>query len=228
MLALAPACSPDVTTDGHPAWDRDGDTISVAVEVDSMNSLLYQFDPTRFDLNPSRAIGTPSSGSLTGGLNLPDTGTGYYHYQGTDTIPYTDDWGTLALMNTIEDGGRCWRSRAGRRAGIGDLSLRNGGEWADHESHENGRDADARYVRIGGAAQDTFPLDLRTEPGQLDTNAAIALWDCIHRSPRVEFLIIDSVYFRPLIQNHPKLRFDTSRVHANHFHVRILDPDGNN
>ena len=81
-----------------------------------------------------------------------------------------------------------------------------------------------------GRAQDTFPLNLRTAPGDLDTNAVIQLWDCIHRSPRVEFLLIDSVYFRPFIQNHPKLRFDqdTARVHATHFHVRILDPDGNN
>lgn len=116
----------------------------------------------------------------------------------------------------------------GRRAGAGDLSREGGGLFVGHVGHQNGREADLRYVRRGGAAQDTLSLDLRSEPAQLDTNETIRLWNCLHSSPRVEYLIIDSVYFRGFILNDPKLRFDTSRVHANHFHARILDPDGDN
>jgi hypothetical protein len=228
LLGAWLACQEDVTPDGRPAWDRDGDSISVAVELDSINNSLYHFDTSAIDRNPSLARGTPGAGTIDSGIHLPNAGTGYYHFLGTDTV-YTDDWGVLGLVNTVERAGRCWDEAQRRRTGIGDMSRRAGGSFPPHQDHQNGLDADVRYVRRGGAAQDTFGLDLQVNPNDLDTNATIILWNCFVQSPRVEFLIIDSIYFRPFILNSPKLRFDrdtVERAHRNHFHVRILDPDG--
>lgn len=234
LLASLLACQEDVTSDGRFAWDRDGDSISVAVELDSINNSLYHFDTSEVDRNPSLARGTPGAGSLDSGLHLPDNGTGYYHHPGSDTLPggapaHTDDWGVLALLNTVEAAARCWDQAARRRTGILDLSLQAGDSFPQHAEHRNGLDVDVRYVRRGGQAQDTFGLDLEANPNDLDTNATRTLWNCFVESPRVEFIIIDGPYFQFFILPHPKLRFDrdtVDRVHRNHFHVRILDPDG--
>ncbi len=233
LTAYAGDCTRDtVPPDRCAYYDTDCDSISVAVEIDSIDHSLYGFDTTVKDRNPSRALGTPTDGQLDSGIHLPDLHPGYYHFPGSDTLPggapaHTDDWGALALANTVERAGLCWPYRVPRGFGVGDLSRPGGGSWLpDHASHQNGRDADVRYVRRD---RDTLPLDLRFAGAPIDTDATIHLWNClIQYSPWVQFIIIDSVFFGDFIERNPKLVFDTSRVHANHFHVRIIDPDGNN
>ncbi len=223
LSASVLACRQDVAADRNPWYDRDGDSIGTATELDSLNHALYHFDTSRIDRNPSRALGTPDSGTLDSGIHLFPSWAGYRHFRGSDTVN-TDDWGTLALVNSIQGAGRCLDAvNFSRRSGVLDLSRQYGGSFPPHVSHQNGRDVDVRYLRNDRV--DTLGLDLRLEPNRLDTNMTLALWNCFVRSPRVEFLIIDSVYFRQFIQNHTKLLFDTSRSHANNFHVRILDPD---
>src|SRR5256885_874419 len=146
---IVSGCTKDVRADLGNRWDRDGDSLSTSVEVDSVNVRLYHFDTTRVDANPSIAHGTRSSGTLSGGIHLPDAGFGYYHYYGTDPLN-TDDWGTLALVNTIEGAARCWTPRTRRNYRPGDMSLINGGTFSPHVDHQNGLDVDVRYVRNDG------------------------------------------------------------------------------
>lgn len=223
LIGSALACHEDVAVDRNPWYDSDGDSIGTRTELDSLNQALYLFDTTRVDRNPSRALGMPDAGTLDSAIHLFWSWAGYRHFPVGDIVN-TDDWGSLALVNTVQGAGRClFDANFSRRSGVLDLSRQGGGPFPPHLSHQNGRDVDVRYLR--NDLRDTLGLDLRLEPTRLDTNTTIVLWNCFTRSPRVEFLIIDSVYFRPFILNHTKLLFDTSRGHANNFHVRILDPD---
>jgi len=218
------------------AWDPDGDTISTAVELESHNRLLYGFDTTRFDLNPSRASGTRSSGSLVGGLNLPDTGFGYRHYLGSDSKD-TDDWGTLSLINVIEQVGRQFRRRpcqtfyfdADRlpREQSLDMSLQYGGPFVvngvrQHDEHQNGLDVDVRYMRDDG--EGLLDLSDGLQRSHFDQTATLELLSCFLRTGRVIRILYDSALTN--IVNAPG---DTTLLdfpdHTDHFHVRIADPD---
>jgi len=224
LIAVIVSCSKDVRADLGNRWDRDGDSVSTSVEIDSVNFRLYHFDTTRVDANPSIARGTRSSGTLSGGIHLPDAGFGYYHYYGSDALN-TDDWGTLALVNTIEGAGRCWTPRTRRSYRPGDMSLMNSGNFlSQHVDHQNGLDVDVRYVRNDGDTSLVLPGDSL----KLDLDATILLWNCFLQSPRLAFLIIDSAYFKQRIipDKTGRLRFDGTPEHANHFHVGIEDPDG--
>lgn len=158
MVAGGACTSGDVASDSKPYWDSDGDTISTAVELESHNRQSYGFDTTIFDHNPSIASGTRSNGQLLNGLNLPDTGFGYIHYLNQD-IKDSDDWGTLSMINVIEQVGREFRRKPCQtfysladflpREQPGDMSRQLGGAFSPHVEHQNGLDVDVRYVRNG-------------------------------------------------------------------------------
>jgi hypothetical protein len=242
-----------VPNDTCALYDTDCDSISAAVEIDLSNRTLYQFDTTRVDLNPSVAHGFPGNGTqqgtLEGGLNLPDVpgiyAVGYYHYYQQQDVLDSNDWGTLSLLNTLEGTGRLWiqfprancliydEPERPPRFGVGDLSKRGGGLWPSianpgtnrHDSHQNGLDADVRFLRISDAQT---PLDLRTADSlDYDLYSTVDLMRCFVRvaRDRVIAIFVDTVLAK--IQNEPGqtvVIHDTG--HYNHFHVRIIDPDG--
>ena len=113
LLFIGEACDHvPIPDDGTNSWDTDGDGISNAVENNTANDSLNLND-TLWNDNPSYALGDPCNndpnpGSLQGGLNMVDQGTGYWHYNPEND---TDDWGTLALINMIEGAGRNWSNR---------------------------------------------------------------------------------------------------------------------
>ncbi len=224
-------------SDGGPWWDGDGDTISTAVELEAHNLNLYGFDTTIFNFNPSRASGTRANGTLTSGLNLPDTGYGYIHYRNNDAKD-TDDWGTLALVNVVEQVGRWFRRRpcqnlypnadALARAQTGDMSLQYGGPFVaagdtQHTEHQNGLDVDVRYVRRFGEG----PLNLANplDSADFDRPATAELMSCFLQTDRLVRVYYDSA--RSGIRNAPGSNvFRHLAGHSNHFHVSIADPDG--
>lgn len=227
-------CRPPPDGDGsaHP-WDPDGDSISTAVEIDAANAHL-DFDTSRMDLDPSRALGQPAAGTLEGGINLPDVGdsvTTYLHTKGSDALD-TDDWGTLALINSIEGAARQFhlqecldaQSPTPHPAQVLDMSLRSGGFFPPHVSHQNGRDVDLRYLRT----DDTGRLDLREADSVLyDQIATAQMIQCLISTERIERIFYDSVrtgIFGPA----PIMVHDPSGGHSNHFHLRITDPNGTN
>lgn len=230
VITSATCQPPDRNESAHP-WDPDGDSISTAVEIDQANA-HFDFDTSRVDPDPSRALGQPSAGRLEGGINLPDVGdpvTAYLHTQGSDA-PDADDWGTLALINSIEGAARQFhlqecldeQSSTAHPAQVLDMSLRNGGFFPPHVSHQNGRDVDLRYLRT----DDTGRLDLREADSVLyDQIATAQMIQCLISTGRVELILYDSVrtgIFGPA----SVMVHDASGSHSNHLHLRITEPDG--
>ncbi|MCH7575090.1 MAG: penicillin-insensitive murein endopeptidase [Candidatus Marinimicrobia bacterium] len=224
-LTLGSECElqPVIPADLNPYWDSDGDNISDAVETNPANA-EYGFDVDSVDADPSIAHGTPTSGWLEGGLNMPDAGEGYYHYYGPDTVvEYFDDWGTLTLINMLEGGGRSSKDGGLARIGFGDLSLKAGGDWQPHDSHQNGLDVDIRYLRKDGAED---RLDIGTNYDEYDVTGTVKMINLLIETQ----IPIALVYVHPNVgisaRTEPLPQIIYRVDHYNHFHVRIIDPDG--
>lgn len=224
-----------MTTASVPRW-----------KIDSINRRVHLFDTTRHDFDNSVAHGAPDDGTLSFGVHLPDVQnfsspwaeSGYYHFFGADTNPrHTDDWGTLALISTIEKTGRFWRDprcltlNRTRRIGILDLSRQSGGVFynqaepskRDHLSHQNGLDVDVRYMRSDGGEAG---LDFADPNSRVwyDSAATRVLMQCFRSQGAVVRIFVDTDYVKivfPGVTLHDP-------THRNHFHVRIRDPDGAN
>jgi hypothetical protein len=239
--------TPDPDCRAVTPWDGDCDKISDRTEQNATNQHLG-FQLGVKDANPSIAGGTSTNGTLTGGIDLatPCIGcglseSGYYEYQGGDGSD-TDHWGTLALINTIEKVGRawwgsyeqtpCWVNQDSPRMGVGDMSLQPGGSWKpDHNTHQQGIDVDIRYVRkTSPFTGEGASLDIVINPADLDTNITIDLLNCFGYRPagnEVDFVFIHYSLYD--VMELPVPDWLISRTdHSNHFHVRILDPDGPN
>ena len=169
----------------------------------------------RCDSDPSRANGPPNDGQLEGGLNLPDRGSGYRHFLGTDRVD-TDDWGTLPLLTCLEAVGR---AVAGRNIsmGVGDMSLRQGGAFPPHISHQNGRDVDLRYVRRD---RRQVPLDLRFEPDAYDADATKAVFEAFFTHCNVDAIFVDIDRLDFTVSGQEE-RIIHVGGHSNHYHVRL-------
>lgn len=60
-------------------------------------------------------------------------------------------WGTASTIAALREIGRIWQLRhPAPRVGVGDISLKGGGDIEGHASHETGRDADLRPMRNDG------------------------------------------------------------------------------
>ncbi len=140
-------------------------------------------------------------------FNLPDEGTGYYHFRGTDRVD-RDDWGRGHVVDAIVAAGEGW----GRphRIGIGDLSLQNGGRFPPHVTHRHGECIDIRYVSRDGEE----PLDLSTRAGRAshDAEASQELVDALVALGAEEVLADSRSGLRG-----EAVRFVSG--HANHLHV---------
>lgn len=229
IAVLSTACTigADVDSPG-PFYDGDGDGISDAVETNPANA-HHNFDQFTPNPDPSFARGVPSDGSLDGGINLRDFSFGYYHYLGDDDVD-TDDWGTLALLNTVEGTGRrwlgvepgttspCWSAFRGAHIGVGDLSRQTGGLFPPHRLHQNGLDVDMRYVRSDNLEG---PVDASAPDTLFDLDGTLALFNCFLRAGRVRFFIIDTQYVGIRDTAGTGLIVHDS-THRNHFHVQIL------
>lgn len=207
-----------------PAWDTDGDGISNAVELNDAND-FHNFDTALVDTDPSIARGLPNNGWIDCAINLVDYGTGYYHYRALGEAVDSDDWGVLAMLNVVEGVGREWymTDEVLPRVGVGDISKGDaetqqfGGPW-DHDSHQNGTDLDARYVRCD---KEELPLNIEYYPEDYDKNLTINLIADFIRSGRVLLFYVDTVHI-----GFKCSYFIHDATHNNHFHLRIVDPDG--
>ncbi len=213
-----------------PSWDTDCDNISNAVETNDANSYLG-LDSNISNANPSIAHGYPcvimGGGWIENALNLVNEGTGYYHYLNDDPID-TDDWGVLHLINMIEGAGRDWYNGhyTPPRIGAGDLSWGDqytqqfGGLFPPHSCHQNGTEADFRYVRND---EQEIGLDIGLADSiYYDLDATFDLMSYLIQNGNVIKIIL-SPYAGiggAIVEE------DSTGKHNNHFHVRIADPDG--
>ena len=201
---------------GSPSsFDTDGDGISDAVERNNGDNGYADLETGRCDEDPSRAEGSPSNGTLSGGLNLPDRGTGYRHFLGTDPVD-KDDWGTLRSLNCLEAVGRAVEG-TDVLLGYGDISLRGGGPFPPHASHQNGLDSDIRYVRKD---RQQAPLDLRIEPEGYDPEATKEVFEAIFNLCPVDVIFVDLERIGFTISGQEN-RIVHEDGHSNHFHVRV-------
>ena len=211
--------------------DTDGDCITDLLETNPTNVNLYQFDVEECDEDPSTAVGFPDGGTLTGGLNLRDTGDGYIHHLGTDAAD-TDDWGTLDLCRCIQLAGREWGVFHNVRMQVGDMSLQNGGHFSPHVSHQNGRDADMRYMR--NDRED--PLDIASSfqrDTYYDKLATFTIMVNLINQCRVQTLFTDPTVVgftndelfsaSDVETNGNWLQYASG--HTDHFHLRIHQPN---
>ncbi len=175
------------------------------------------------------AVGTYNDGSLTGGINLTDEGAAYYHYTGSDFVD-GNDWGTLALINTIEGGGRRYDDISIYRMGILDLSLQNGGLFPQHASHQNGCDVDARYARKD---HNEARINIYTDPDDYDVDSTVKIINALVNASRSDpgasdaLLLIVSKYANIQLaddETELTLIIDTEG-HRDNFHLRITDPN---
>ena len=220
----------DVVSDSHPSWDTDGDNISNAVETNSANSYLG-LNPDSANANPSIAHGYPWNGWIGNALNLVNQGTGYYHYNPDKSTIDTDDWGVLHLINMIEGAGRLWytNSYPPPRIGVGDLSNGDqytqqfGGYFYPHSSHQNGLDVDIRYVRNDGLEIGLNLAD-STQLQYFDEEATKALLMYLIANADIDSIFVDGVHSTLTQMGYSFIVHKSN--HSDHFHVRIVDPDG--
>lgn len=208
--------TPTVNCGPRQNFDSDGDGISNPVEDTNSARRYANLQTGRCDEDPTEPHGRPNSGRITGALNLPDTGRGYLHFLGTDRED-TDDWGTLETLTCIESVGRRLRSR-NILLNIGDISLRGGGRFPPHASHQNGLDIDLRYIRKDRQSR---PLDLRFEPQAYDASATKRVIDTFLEVCPVRLIFIDSDRVQFPLEDPRIFHADG---HSNHVHVRLEAP----
>ena len=198
-------------------WDSDGDGLSDRVEENNATNGYADLVTGRCDPDPTVAVGRPGQGSITNALNLPDRNSGYRHFYGIDAID-TDDWGVLALLTCIEATGRAL-ANTDILVQVGDLSLRDGGPFPPHAGHQNGLEADLRYVRRDRAF---VPLDLRLDPQAYDPDATARLFDAMFDTCSIEFILVDLERLGfSLSDSDRNLRIIDAAGHSNHFHIRL-------
>jgi len=183
----------------------------------SSSSLWYQNRGTH---DYSLARGIVSSGSLTNGLRIANSGTGYWYWRGGDPED-TDNWGTLELINLVERVAREWRRLYPDYPIITsmDMSRKNGGTFLPHTQHENGLELDMRYIRNDGSSGE---VDFNVNRGDYSQQRSQALIDLFQNESRVYKILVDSR------ANLTGSKIQIVSGHHHHFHVWLYDPDGNN
>jgi hypothetical protein len=240
-----------------PHFDRDGDGVSDLIEAINSGNEYTAGRLLAFHINPAfkestnlinelgQKIGNPDGGALKNAIVLPEEGIGYRHMYGDDPL-YRDDWGTLRLVRIIEAVGREWNQRhpAGPRISIGDMSLRKGGHFSYdkgddgirdtdddsyHQYHQNGQDADLRYIRSDGTEGpfkfgrdpiDDYSLPLTDELTKLFCKFGVTEI-LVDRDPDVPG---PNYVSRSGLVSSPGCLISTSNGHADHFHIKIWKP----
>lgn len=183
-------------------------------------------DRHRIQWRDSVAVGAPEGGSLARGVRLPAAGRNFFTW---DPIlrrrPNRDwrRWGTDDLVRTTLRVLRGFRRAHpdGPRVGVGDLSLRRGGDFGPevsggigHATHQNGRDVDVYYPRLDGEERAPESVD------QVDLRLAQELVDRFLAAGAV------TIYVGPNTPLAGPAGVVVPAVnHDNHLHVRIADPD---
>jgi penicillin-insensitive murein endopeptidase len=114
--------------------------------------------PGYFTDGSSVSVGSFNRGALRRGARLPARGDGWviprlWQVRGAN-------YATDELVAAVEHvAGRVRREWPGSVLGIGDMSLRGGGDSVLHHSHENGRDLDLIYYAHDERGRAVLPVD---------------------------------------------------------------------
>ncbi|MDQ3573256.1 MAG: penicillin-insensitive murein endopeptidase [Actinomycetota bacterium] len=176
----------------------------------------------RVDWRESTAHGVPAAGSLSGGVLLPREGPHHFTWDPIKRVspsPAWRRWGTDDVVRTVLGVLRGFaRAHPGAaRLGIGDLSLKHGGNFGaevgggiGHATHQNGLDADIYYPLRSKAERPPETV------GEVDLRLAQDLVDRFVRAGAV------TVYVGPNTPlTGPRGVVVPLIHHDNHLHVRI-------
>jgi penicillin-insensitive murein DD-endopeptidase len=205
-------------------------------------------DPNELPGNPSdptqgshpQAIGFYSDGRLTHASSISQSGMGFvklYRNRGTEF--------TSSDMTEILRGAALkmyYDHPEGERLQFGDLSIKNGGKLLQHESHQNGLDADIVYLRHSHQEQDPYTehfIESFVTHGKLSPNFDLERnWDLLNAlvaTGRVSRIFVDAVIKRAFCKwarrekglvgvDETLRRLRPYEKHFDHFHVRITCP----
>lgn len=243
----------DQTVVDHcPIYDDDCDSISNAVEVHPPNA-RYHFNPAAYDANPSVGRGFYYSGTLDGGLNLPDVNPGYYQYQPCATPvgcdprwdrPDSNDWSILTLINATEGTSRLWvdpfpptndcvlntytycndKPIRASQFGAGDMSKDGGGYWLNSDGSERHKGhQNGTEVDVRFLRTDHAPVPLNLHSSD---SAFFDRWATVDLIDC--FLAIEWVERIVIDTVSTHITGDPSFIeqdptHFNHFHVRVAN-----
>ncbi len=112
--------------------------------------------PGFFTDGSSVSVGSIARGALRRGARLPEKGPGYivpplWESRGAR---YATDELVRAIQNVAK---RVAREYPGALLGVGDMSIKGGGDSELHRSHENGRDADLIYYAVDQSGKPVAP-----------------------------------------------------------------------
>jgi murein endopeptidase len=166
---------------------------------------------------PSRSTGSAGSGRLFCGKLLPATTSLWVTYHPlTGAYPNSPArrWGSDSMLRTVEIVTQAYwqRFRNAPRVVVGDISLRRGGSFGAHASHQQGLDVDVYYPRRGDGRART-----PRGPGEVDRRRAQWLVERFARE-RAEVVFVGvRVGIRRTRSNIKYL----GAAHETHFHVRL-------
>jgi len=145
-----------------------------------------------WEIAPSKrkatSVGKPNAGRLTGGVMLPERGTGYVRrvskkqrYYGTDE--------TIALIKYL--GHRLMEAYPhSAPMFIGDISQRGGGRVRPHGSHRTGRDVDIAFFENDNEERRHF--NGRLGPDELDVEKSWFLIETLLLTEQVQYVFINA------------------------------------
>jgi penicillin-insensitive murein DD-endopeptidase len=136
---------------------------------------------------------------------------GYYVYGTLDNHPShgASQYAHPALMTLILRVEREWRHLDTRKFGVGDISLANGTDHPDHESHMTGLDVDVRPVRKDGQR-----IPVTWQQRDYDRDATAKLIELFMAFAPVKHLFFNDPSI-PFARQLPK--------HDNHFHIALRE-----
>lgn len=190
----------------------------------------------------SEPIGYYSQGSLTNGVNLPDSGPGYMRL----FTQRNRGWGTQEMIGMILKSSADMNKKYPNmdRLQVGDISKNGGGDVSDlHSSHQNGQDADLTYYKKNRIEQPSYHTNGFSENmvinNRLSKNFDTARnWEFIKRLH--EHADVQRIFVDPVIKNefcrfartkNELIRYDDILKslrplgnHGDHMHVRLKCP----
>jgi penicillin-insensitive murein endopeptidase len=164
------ATAPPVSEQAHASQPRDA---AAATSATSSAAAPNDAGVTRgavpdavavlaLDGSRSTSVGSPSHGSLIGGVALPDEGPGFIHNK---ERPDNARYGTVELLQTIiKAAAVVERELPGSGLVVNDLGLERGGPIHQHGSHESGRDADILFYSLDQNGKPAPSLGVPIEP----------------------------------------------------------------
>ncbi|MEZ4452281.1 MAG: penicillin-insensitive murein endopeptidase [Nannocystaceae bacterium] len=141
-------------------------------------------------LDGARSVGAPSRGRLKDAIQLPESPL---YTRGHERWL----WGSSHAVRSLIAGIAEFRYRSGYEGEVivGSMSLRRGGRFRPHKSHQSGRDVDVRLPLLPGVPLTAFP-----NADEIDWSASWELVRAIIDTGEVEVIFLEGPLQRLLFQ----------------------------